>query len=242
MKREKRFLSYFDLFSKDRKYYFERLFIHCPKEVMTSAIITEIKRGQHIIKAGGESTYIYILLKGRARGIEYQNSGELYSFIEFGPGALIGDYEVFGEVKSYRIAIRAVTDCQMLSIPADIYVKWMQHDNNALYMRVQDIMRDLTRRLSDERKFLLLNCKDRMILYLTKRFEIQDGHWENGHLLLPMTQKELAECIGVTLRTMQRTIYQMHKAGYISLISGKIIIDEAQYTQMKQYEEIYLND
>ena len=51
------------------------------------------------------------------------------------------------------------------------------------------------------------------------------------------TQEEIAERLGVDKRTVQRSIKDLKEEEMISLESGKILISEAHYFRMKEYEQ-----
>lgn len=221
-----------------QKEYLEKLFKNCPQYVIETIQIKKLKRGQEFIKAGEPSICVFIILKGKARGKELQNAGNIYIFRDFVEGDILGDFEVLGELDKCRVAISAQEDMEVLTIQPERYLKWMKEDINALFLRVKKIMRTLTYQMSDERALLTLSCKERMILFITDRYrEKGKGKKYKFH----MTQREFADCIGVTVRTIQRNIYSLEKEGMITAEAGKICVTPEQYRKMEEFraEKLY---
>lgn len=221
-----------------QKQYLEDLFENCPQYVMETIQVKNLKKGQEFIKVGEPSSNVFIILRGKARGKELQNAGNIYVFRDFSEGDILGDFEVLGELDKCRVAISAQEDMEVLIIQPERYLKWMQEDIHALFLRVKKIMQTLTYQMSDERALLTLSCKDRLILFITDKYcKKGNGKKYKFH----MTQSEFADCIGVTVRTIQRSIYSLKKDGMITLEAGKICVTPEQYLEMEKYrtEKLY---
>lgn len=221
-----------------QKQYLEDLFENCPQYVIETLQVKNLKKGQEFIRAGEPSRNVFIILRGRARGKELQNAGNIYIFRDFSKGDILGDFEVLGELDKCRVAISAQEDMEVLIIQPERYLKWMQEDVHALFLRVKKIMQTLTYQMSDERALLTLSCKDRLILFITDKYRRKgNGKKYKFH----MTQGEFADCIGVTVRTIQRSIYSLEKEGMITLEAGKICVTPEQYLELERFrtEQLY---
>lgn len=210
------------------------LFLACPQKVVQAMQCMEVKKGHTFIQAGTPCEAVYIILNGRASGTDFQVSGNVYRFREYCAGEVLGDFELFSEFPEYRVTVCAATDCELAVIPSSIYLAWMQSDIHALFMRTRSLMKTLTSEASDGRKYLFLNCKDRLIIYLAEAYEKREGN-ADGQWKLQKTQPELADRIGFNVRTLQRNLYSLEEMGFISLEKGKIHISQQQYGKLKQY-------
>ena len=217
-----------------KRIYLEKLFEKCPEYVVDSAECMRIPAKKTFLHAGEKCKNIYILLKGKARALEYQKSGNLYVFKEFSQGYILGDYECLAKEEQYVVSISAMTACEALVIPANVYRKWMQEDHHALLVRMENLMRALLLETQRGRKHLFLNSRERLLLYLIETYEEQGG---KNSLKIRKTQDALAERLGVDKRTVQRSIKDLKEDEMISLESGKILIEEEHYHRMKEYEK-----
>lgn len=211
--------------------YLDQLFVDCPDEVIKKVRYAKIPKGHTFIHAGTPCEYIYIILKGKASGVDHMR-GNVYIFVEYTETEVLGDYEIFGDFKEYRISVRSVTECEVLVIPAAVYLKWMQQDINALFLRTRRLMNTLTNQTSEERQYLFLGCKERLMLYLVETFE-KKGNGDSYKL--KKTQPEIAERVGFNVRTIQRNIQSLEKQGYITMEAGKVCISKEQYLRLKKY-------
>ena len=224
----------FRLLQGEKRDVLEEMFSKCPDYVVNAVEQMRISPKQTFINAGEKCMNIYILLKGKARALDYQTSGNLYAFKEFYPSDIMGDYECLGKVKDYVISISTVTTCEMLIIPTAVYLNWMREDNHALMKRMEQLMQALLLETKESRKYLFLNSRERLLLYLIEQFEEHEGI---QILKIKKTQEEIAERLGVDKRTVQRSIKDLKDEDMISLESGKILISESHYFRMKEYEQ-----
>ena len=89
--------------------YMRRLFAGCTEEIRNHMFVMEAEEGKNFIKAGDKCRNIFIILKGRAKGIDMQVQEKIYIFKEFGPGRILGEFECLSGIPEYSITIRAVT-------------------------------------------------------------------------------------------------------------------------------------
>jgi len=118
-----------------------------------------------------------------------------------------------------------------LVMSAKQYVRWMKCDGNALFLRTQKLLYELTIQTRDSRRFFLSTCKERLFQYLVEWFEKekQDG------ICLRKTRDELSNEIGFVVRTIDRNLKKLSNEGYISLRNGKIFVSRKQYEKMKMH-------
>lgn len=223
--------------TSEQRSYLNRLFQNCPEEVIKSMRYRKVPKGYVLIHAGAVCDSVYIILRGNTVGMDFQKLGNAYVVREDSCTDVLGDFELFGDIREYRITIRAVTDCEVVVIPAAIYLKWMQQDINALFMRTRKLMNSLTLEAAIERKYLFLNCKDRLILHLVEEYETK-GLGEVYRL--KNTQPELADRLGFNTRTIQRSIQNLEMSDLIAIEKGKICISLERYQKLKEYVEEHL--
>ena len=149
---------------------------------------------------------------------------------------IVGDFEVFGDYSEYCVSICAATDCRLLKISSKKYIQWIRHDEDALFLRIKNIMTTLTFERKIDREYVFMNCKERLINFLVKSYE--NGRKDNvGKYRVSKTQAEIADRIGFNIRSVQRNIASLEKEAIISSENGKITISKEQFLQLKIYND-----
>lgn len=226
----------FDLLEKteqDRREYLIHLFAFVPDEVIREFVYEEVEKGRYILQAGTPGDMVYIILSGQITGVDYQKMGRAYYFMDFMKMFIIGDFESFGGFPEYCVSICAAENCKLLKIPAKSYMRWIRHDENALFLRTKNIITTLAFERVDEREYMFMNCKERLVDYLIRSYE--NGKKDRmGKCRIFRTQAELADRIGFNVRSVQRSIASLEKEQLISNESGKIAISQEQYVRLKE--------
>ncbi len=83
--------------------YMRRLFAGCTEEIRNHMFVMEAEEGKNFIKAGDKCRNIFIILKGRAKGIDMQVQEKIYIFKEFGPGRILGEFECLSGIPYQEI-------------------------------------------------------------------------------------------------------------------------------------------
>lgn len=213
----------------------ELLFQNCTEKVKNYMIVMDVEAGQTFIHAGEPCINIEIILSGRASGVEWPMHGHSYPFKDFGPGDFLGEIESFAGMRQYRVSVVALTDCRILTIPVFCYMEWMQLDVDALYMRTQKNVIRLLSQTAEARKYLFMDGRERLMLYLIRKYE-RKGRVDRT-CSLKQTRSQMAEEIGFSIKTMDRSIKKLEEEQLIRLVKGKIQVDEEGYHQMKEYLE-----
>ena len=224
--------------SKKREY-MNILFRNCTEEVKYYMSVVEIEADQTFIKAGEECKYIYIVLSGKVTGVEWPMNEKSYFFKDFGPGDFFGEIECFAGMPKYRISILSSTQCRLLAIPSVYYMEWMHMDVDALYMRTQENMKRLVTQTAEARKYLFMDGKDRLMVHLVRKYEQRQPL--PSILELKQTRTRISEEVGISMKTLNRSIKKLEDMQLIQLNKGKIVITKEQYLQMKADIEYYVN-
>lgn len=60
-------------------------------------------------------------------------------------------------------------------------------------------------------------------------------------LVLNQTRARISEEVGISIKTLDRNIRKLEEMNLLTLNKGKIVITQAQYLQMKQDIDFYVN-
>lgn len=222
-----------------KREYMELLFRNCTEEVKYYMNLLEIETDRTFIKAGTDCTHIFIVLSGKVTGVEWPMNERAYPFKDFGPGDFFGEIECFAGLAQYRISIVASTKCRILSIPAPCYMDWMRTDVDALFLRTQENTRRLIAQTAEARKYLFMEGKDRLMVHLIRKFEQRQP--APAVLELRQTRNQMADEIGFSIKTLNRSIDKLAETGLIRLQRGKVVIPMEGYRQMKAHMDCRIN-
>ena len=232
-------MDIFNVLPSKKQEYMNMLFRNCTEEVKYYMSIVEVDADQTFIKAGEECRYIYIVLSGKVTGVEWPMNEKSYFFKDFGPGDFFGEIECFAGMPKYRISILSSTQCRLLAIPSVYYMEWMHMDVDALYMRTQENMKRLVTQTAEARKYLFMDGKDRLMVHLVRKYEQKQPLPDI--LELKQTRTRISEEVGISMKTLNRSIKKLEDMQLIQLNKGKIVIAKEQYLQMKADIEYYVN-
>lgn len=233
MESKQQLLEIVGKFERDRYEYLNELFKYVPDIIVKAISYKEIQKEQYILYAGAPCDTVYIILSGSVVGLDHQKKGHVYYFMDLTQMYIVGDFEVFGDIPEYSVSICATEDCKLLTVPSAYYLQWIQHDENALFLRIKNIMATLTLEKKKEREYMFMNCRERLMSYLLSSYESEkpDG---SGNYKVTKTQSELANRIGFNIRSVQRQIAALEKEELISIENRKITISQAQFLKLKQ--------
>ena len=157
---------------------------------------------------------------------------------DFGPGDFFGEIECFARLPQYRIKHRGrATKCKVLTIPADSYNGSMRMDGDALFLRAQENIHRLITQTAEARKYLFMEGKDRLMVHLIRLYEQQPS----PALELRQTRTQMAEEIGFSVKTLNRSVKRLEELSLIQIHKGKIVIPQEGYQRMKRYIEHYIS-
>ena len=176
--------------------------------------------------------FVYILLKGTVRAVDYRIKGVAYDYMWFQPGKTFGAMEVFYKIPLYMTTIMTVTDCTMLVMSKKNYERWIWDDKNALQMEIISTGNMLLDQNRTGRIFLFLQGMDRIIYFFVRNYNQQK---QDNMAIFDISRQEIAERSGFSVKTVNRAVKKMEEEGYITKKGHKIIISEEQYLKMKSY-------
>lgn len=235
MKSKEQLMDFISKEGKDRYKYFSLLFKYMPEEIAKELICVDVKKNETLFLAGDPCETVFIVVSGDVIGEAYHKMGKSYSFMDFSKMYIVGDFEVFADCLEYNLSIRVAQDCKLLKISANSYLRWIKHDENALFLRLKDIVTTLTFEGEMDRENLIIGCKERLIGFLVRMYD-KEKKSRTGKVRIEMTQAELADKVGFNVRSVQRNIVSLEEEGKITNESGKIVITHEQYLKLRENE------
>lgn len=223
----------------EQQAYLETIFQNCTEEVRYYMRLMEIGAEQTLLSAGDKCSNIYIILSGKVTGIEWPMYGRAYPFKDYGPGDFFGEIECFAGLSNYRISVVTITKCEVLVIPSIFYMEWLQTDVDALYLRTQENMKRLITQTADARRYLFIEARERLMMYLIRKYTQKMP--AGKILVLKSSRDQMADEIGISIRTLNRSIKKLEQDGLIWIQKGKVTVTEKGFLHMQKNLDDYLN-
>jgi CRP/FNR family transcriptional regulator, cyclic AMP receptor protein len=176
------------------------------------------------------STDVFFVIQGHLRAINFSQLGKQVSFVDVGPGEIVGDFAAIdGEARSTNVL--ALDDAFIGSMSAGSF--WEAIAKHPCI--AAELLKRLTRviRQLNERVFVLstMNVNNRIhaeLLTLARTSGITD----NSSTIVPtLTHAEIASRVGSSRETVSREINTMAKAGIIRKDKRTLIIQDVSWLE-----------
>ncbi len=210
------------------------LFEHFNSKVEKSVRMLSLRSDETILRMQDEATKVYLLMSGSVTVQNEHQDGTVYAYATFEAPSLFGEFEAFAGSTYYRGTLVCQTDCQLAAMTREAYLAWMRSDAEALFCRMQQITRELVNQAGSERSFLFLSGSERLMACLANAYR---NRQQNGICLLYSTHQQLADEIGVCVKTVQRSLKSLKEQGLVTIAGRKLRIDGTQYARMQQLME-----
>lgn len=222
-----------------RSRYFSELFKYVPNMVCEEMRCIDVKKDECIISAGQKVENVYMVLSGDIKGVDYNRTGDGYSFMDFTDMYIIGDFEALSDSEDYTNTLFASSNCKLLKVSAAHYLNWIKHDENALFLRLNNILTIMMNERKQDRMFLYKGCKERVISYLVAYYKKHNKNRAiNGESVrIEITQAELAEKVGSNLRSVQRAIAWLKEQDLVSGENRKMTLSYEQFLRLVELEK-----
>lgn len=197
-----------------------------------SSLIT-FPAGETILRKGEQIAFVYVLLKGQIKVLNAMPDGNSYSWLIMDACTFICNLEALTDSRVNYSQIDASADCVLLQMPVETFCQWLRRDIDFLWLVSTDCAKKAYRVSYDMGHGAYKSGPEKVIAYLIKYF----GHYppENGSCaVLDKTRPEIASEIGVSVKTVNRSLKQLRQEGRVSIRAGKVSVDAAQLKALRE--------
>lgn len=212
--------------------FLNNFFLNCPNDFASNIIFMRYGKNHTLINTGNSCSHVYILLHGRLQAIEENVIDEPYRFTELSAIDIVGDFELFEHTSSSIITLMTIEKSDCIIIPAKAYLQWIKHDANALFIRMQMLIKQLSVQTQFDRQNFFMDNKMRLLYFLEK--ECHNQIKQSLPYKIRYTRQQIAQKLGCSIRTINRNILSLNQNNIVSLNHGKIEIDQQQYLIIKK--------
>ncbi len=196
---------------------------NCPKTISKYFKTKTFKYGQKLLVQDKFITHIYILLDGKVKTYHCDYMGLKYLEDIDTSEAIFGELEALLN-KKIVTSVEAISNCKTIEIPIDIFIKWMELDNEfSIY-----ISRLIAQRNYDscirERTNAIYPLRYRTLYF------IYNTLYKNN---LVITKDLIVEGLGSNIRSINRILKQLIDEDIIKYKSGTIYIESIDKIKME---------
>lgn len=215
--------------------------INMPKELKSKFIVKVHPPGTIIHDQHTELNIFGIVASGEHRVINLFENGNIFMIEKNEPIDFIGEVTILAGMPKTSVTIETITESIIMYISRKDFEEWIKKDIHFLTLVSQKVALKLYRSSSNRGAklfypphFVLL---DYLIHFLRKE-KIQKGET----IILKKTREELHEELGISVKTINRTIPKLKEDGVISITKGKISMTYEQYRLAKKTIKYYVKE
>ncbi|GAA3012227.1 Crp/Fnr family transcriptional regulator [Tetragenococcus solitarius] len=186
------------------------------------------KPGDILVEGGDFPSNIYFITEGIGIGKRSYEDGDEYVYFQVDQtNGNIGLLEVLARKESYISTVTCLTDVVAIKIPSHLIYEKIMRSQSLLRRCSVLLAQDLYRRSGSEGLLYRFKGVDRMRYFLIKYYE------ENcdSHSIVKLQKKyqDISFELGISLRTVGRSIKKLKEQGEIISNNRKIFIDKSHY-------------
>jgi len=210
----------------DTSYYFASLSVEAKRDLQPSLSLERFDKKAALYKEGDVCRHLYILLSGEVKVYKSLSSGkqQIHKLIQI-PGDLIACEDLYLETHgSSAEALNEVTVCHLKCDDLRGSAERYKEISDTLMQAMSRNLNSYIRHIANLGQKNALQRLASYLIYLNETH--QERHLKNCHLKDLLSRIELADMLGVTQRTLIRSIKQLESDGCINISrEGFFILD-----------------
>jgi CRP-like cAMP-binding protein len=173
--------------------------------------------GSLIAQSGDTVSRLMMVTSGTVKGEMVDYAGRVIKIEDIAAPGLLASAFMFGPANVFPVNVIAVSDCELLNIDRQDFLKLMMR-NDVILVNFLNLVSGRSQFLSEKIKFLnFRTIKGKLAQYILQR--VEPG---KNSVKLDRTQNDLADFFGVARPSVARAIGEMEKDGLI-VAEGKNI-------------------
>lgn len=208
----------------------KNIFDLLPDEILGHGITIECKANSVLLTAGDFPKYIYIIKSGQFQGLRQNPDGDSYYYFKLYPGETIGLIEVFAKEMESVATIVSLTDSSLWRIDsAKLYV-YIMSDILLLQHCIFLMSKYLYNKSNTHGQLYYRAGIDRVKSFFINYYEMNS--FDSQDIVISRDYQDIANSIGVSLRTVGRSIQKLKKQHLITSFNKKLLMTKQQYLNM----------
>lgn len=212
-----------------------------PKELKNKFVVKVHPPGTIIHDQNTELNVFGIVASGEHRVINLFDNGNIFMIEKNEPIDFIGEVTILAGMPKTSVTIETITESIIMYIPRKDFEEWIKKDIHFLTLVSQKVALKLYRSSSNRGAKLFYPPHFLLLDYLLQ-FAQKEKIQKDQTIIIKKTREELYEEIGVSVKTINRTIPKLKEDGVISIVKGKISMSYEQYKLAKKMIKYYVKE
>ena len=207
-----------------------------PEELAVKGKIKKYKPNSIIVSRGDAANGVYFIEKGVVTGLREYTNGNIYNYFELNStDGIVGLLEIMAGEKKYVATVYAATEVTMRCFKPEVIYQAIMENIQLLREVVNILAKDLYKRSGSDGLMYYMEGIDRVRLFLISKYEkCRNTDYRNGSVYIKTEYQEIADTIGMSIRTVGRNLKKLKEMREIKILYKKIYITEDQYELLKK--------
>ncbi len=214
----------------NNKTYLSNLLKGMPDEIRKRCIVQKFDAKTILVKKDEEPKFVYIICAGMLRIFNEFENGKILQTAKVKDMDVVGILEVLSSEDKIAATVEAVTECIALRISKEDFLEWIENDHHLAVIIAKKIASDFYNTTYSNGRLLLNSTMYTLVSFIIET--IKKDVEQNKKGFIHKKRQEIADELGVSLRTVQRNIRKLKDAGLITVNTGKIHVDSNQYNKL----------
>lgn len=207
-----------------------------PEEILSEIAVRQYAPNDYLITSGRYDHNVYIILEGVCHIARANDAGVVITYYKISTMDVIGLAELHSDRPQRRIAnVVAKTEVTAAVIPGEVIMHCLgRYPLFSLRINQQVIQR------LHESIGLYAECNNyplysSVVTYLKYAYHFYHRQFPpdyTGPVKINESRQEIADIIGVDIRSVNRTVEKLKREGFIKVVRGKIHIDHDEYMNL----------
>ena len=200
------------------------------RKLVESATPLYMKKGSIFIQKGERTEAAYYILTGKMYVQSDFLDGNVYQFSTLGKGKIISDIEILSGTYINAATLVVAEDVMTLKFPLDLFVREIKTNLDFLYYVTTGMATKFYLSSYARGTNLFKEGADKVLLYLIRCYERDEE--ERSTVRIQKTRDIMASEIGISIKTLNRSIKKIASQDLITMDHGKVLISEMQFQKL----------
>ncbi len=189
--------------------------------------VVEFKKGSILHLPGDVCTTLDLVLEGIVSLQSVDSEGNTLRVQQLSPGEIIGAGFLFAKDNQYPMMSMAESDATVLSLSKDAILSLCRHSTEFNLNMLQEVAKRTAALAEQLHSIAYQSIRHRLSKFLLRESRLQ----QSRTVVLPASQKQIAEHFGVQRQSLSRELNKMRKEGLLEYQNRTIQLHESFYKE-----------
>jgi CRP/FNR family cyclic AMP-dependent transcriptional regulator len=211
----------------NNKPYLANLFMGMPADIRIRCVEESFKARTVMVKKDEEPKYVYIIYSGTLKIFNEFQNGRILETAIVNDMDFVGLIEILASKQKIAATVETVTECVTVKISKKDFLKWMEKDHYLSIIVAKKMAKDFYSIAYSNGELLLNSTMYTFISFIIQWAKEQIG--EGKEAFINKKRQQIADELGISLRTVQRNIKKLKQEELITVKNAKVYVNKKQY-------------